>query len=210
MKNKKHRLGFILLLLVNIVLVYIAWNVNAITNYSTADETRPCAVGIVLGAEADDSDISEVFRQRLNHAIELYQDKLISTIIVTGGTSEGNLFSEAYMAKQYLMRQGIPEPAILTDEESHTTQENLENAKVLMDTVGADSALIISDPLHMKRAMLMAKDAGINAYTSPTQTSAYHSLKTKVPFLLREAFYYIGYRWYRVFGGLIPQNNPTG
>ncbi len=62
----------------------------------------------------------------------------------------------------------------------------------------ADVAIIVSDSLHMKRAMLLAEDAGINAYSSPTPTSRYVSLRTKIPFLARETFYYIGYKWYRV------------
>ena len=50
----------------------------------------------------------------------------------------------------------------------------------------------------MKRAMLLAKDAGIGAYSSPTPTSRYRSLKTKAKFLAREVFYYIGYQVYRL------------
>ncbi len=51
----------------------------------------------------------------------------------------------------------------------------------------------------MKRAMMLAEDAGITAYSSPTPTTRYVSLRTKIPFLARETFYYIGYKWYRVF-----------
>ena len=51
----------------------------------------------------------------------------------------------------------------------------------------------------MKRAMLLAEDAGITAYSSPTPTTRYISMRTKIPFLVRETFYYIGYQWYRLF-----------
>ena len=57
----------------------------------------------------------------------------------------------------------------------------------------------MSDPLHMKRAMLMCEDYGITAYSSPTPTSMYRSLKTKLTFLLREEYFYIGYRIERIF-----------
>ena len=62
-----------------------------------------------------------------------------------------------------------------------------------------ETAIIVSDPLHMKRAMLLAEDAGIKAYSSPTPSTRYVSLRTKIPFLARETFYYIGYQWYRLF-----------
>lgn len=67
-----------------------------------------------------------------------------------------------------------------------------------MDDNSFTTAIIVSDPLHMKRAMLMAKDYGIDAYSSPTPTSMYRSIKTKLPFLAREEFFYIGYSIVRV------------
>ena len=68
-----------------------------------------------------------------------------------------------------------------------------------MEENGYKTAIIVSDPLHMKRAMMLTEDAGITAYSSPTPTTRYVSLRTKIPFLARETFYYIGYKWYRVF-----------
>ena len=74
---------------------------------------------------------------------------------------------------------------------------------------GFKDALIVSDPLHMKRAMRMAADYGITAYSSPTPTTRFVSLRSKLPFLAREVFFYIGYkmlydhRWYS-FGAVFP------
>ena len=85
------------------------------------------------------------------------------------------------------------------EEDSKITQENLENAKIIMEENDFQKAIIVSDPLHMKRAMLLAEDAGIKAYSSPTPTTMYQSFKTKVPFAAREVFYYVGYKWYRIF-----------
>ena len=68
-----------------------------------------------------------------------------------------------------------------------------------MDAHDLHTAIIVSDPLHMKRAMAMAKDYGITAFSSPTPTTMYRRLKTKVPFLFRETFFYIGYAIVRIF-----------
>ena len=88
---------------------------------------------------------------------------------------------------------------LLIEEKSTITEENLEFAKEIMDANGFKTAIIVSDPLHMKRAMLMAKDYGITAYSSPTPTTMYKSLRSKLPFLLREEFFYIGYCIVRFF-----------
>lgn len=55
------------------------------------------------------------------------------------------------------------------------------------------SAIIVSDPLHLKRASVMADDLGISAVTSPTPSSRYRSLKTKLGFLVREVHFYNHY-----------------
>ncbi|HCJ36773.1 MAG TPA: multidrug MFS transporter, partial [Erysipelotrichaceae bacterium] len=57
---------------------------------------------------------------------------------------------------------------------------------------------IVSDALHMRRAMLMAKDEGIDAYSSPTKTSMFKTTKKRVEFLRNETVEYILYKCYKV------------
>lgn len=181
------------------LMVYIAANTASIYIYAEMDEKRAADTAIILGAAADESGPSPVYRERINHGIELYNDGYVGKLIMTGGTGEGNTHSDAYIAKQYAVSQGIPDGDILTEDTSTITQENLENSKLIMDENGFDTATIVSDPLHMRRAMLLARDAGITAYSSPTPTTMYVSAKTKLPFLAREVFFYIGYKWWRLF-----------
>ena len=181
------------------LMVYIAANTASIYIYAEMDEKRAADTAIILGTAADESGPSPVYRERINHGIELYNDGYVGKLIMTGGTGEGNTHSDAYIAKQYAVSQGIPDGDILTEDTSTITQENLENSKLIMDENGFDTAIIVSDPLHMRRAMLLARDAGITAYSSPTPTTMYVSAKTKLPFLAREVFFYIGYKWWRLF-----------
>ena len=179
-------------------MTYILCNFISIWVYSFKDEKREADVAIVLGAATYYDEVSPVYRERLNQGIRLYFDGYVDKVIVTGGFGAGNDHSDAYTAKQYVVRQGIPEEDVWLEEASSITQENLENAKVIMEENGMTTAIIVSDPLHMKRAMLLAKDAGIDGYSSPTETTMYQSLETKVPFSLRELFFYVGYKWYRI------------
>ena len=179
--------------------IYIICNVISICRYSFVYENESCDVAIVLGAATSGSEVSEVYKQRLNHAMELYQNGYVKYIIVTGGKGKGNRISDAAIAGEYLVSMGIPDEVILEEDTSTITQENLENAKIIMEENGYETAAIVSDPLHMKRAMLLAKDSGIVAISSPTKSSAYKTLKTKIPFVAREAFFYIGYKWYRIW-----------
>lgn len=182
-----------------LILVYIIYNIISICTYSTIDERRKADVIIVLGAAVYESDVSPVYRERLNHSIQLYQMKFADKIIVTGGVSNGAEKSDASVAKEYLIQKGISKENILTEDNSTITQKNLEYSKKIMEESGMKTAIIVSDPLHMKRAMILAEDAGIEAYSSPTETTMYRSMNTKLPFVAREVFFYIGYKWYRIF-----------
>lgn len=181
------------------ILVYIAVNIISIWSFSLKDQKYKSDVAIILGASTSNGEVSPVYRERINHGIHLYQEDYVDKLIVTGGMGDGNDESDAYAAKQYAILQGVKETDILTEDTSTITQENLENAKVMMVQNKYSTAIIVSDPLHMRRAMLMAEDAEIKAYSWPTPTSKYVSLKTRIPFLAREVFFYIGYKWWRIF-----------
>ncbi|OMF27197.1 hypothetical protein BK133_19805 [Paenibacillus sp. FSL H8-0548] len=107
---------------------------------------------------------------------------------------EEDTLSEAEAAKRYAIQHKVNEEDIIMEEESSITEQNLSNAYAIAQRQHINSFTIVSDPLHMKRALTMAKDLGMDAYASPTQTSAYQSIRTKLPFLLREIFFLIGYQ----------------
>ena len=189
----------VLILLILFLVIYIGKNVFDICAFSAEDQKCRADVAVILGAAAYNGEVSPVYRERIDHGITLYEEGYVDRLIVTGGTADQGEESDASAAKKYLLSRGIPEEAVLMEDQSSITQENLENSKAIMEENGYETAIIVSDPLHMKRAMLLAEDAGITAYSSPTPSTRYISLRTKIPFLARETFYYIGYKWYRIF-----------
>ena len=180
------------------ILICVLGTALSIVSFSEKDETRQADAAVVLGASVYDNSPSPVFRERIDHAVDLYNDGYVNAIIMTGGVGEGNIRSEADIAREYAEQQGVPAEVIFKEEESSITAGNLEMARQVMSEQGFNTALIVSDPLHMKRAMMYADDLGMKAYSSPTPTSLYRSWKTKLPFLCREEFFYIGYRLTRL------------
>lgn len=187
---------FIILCIVVFLLIYTA---ISIVDYGKIDEKVSSDVAIVLGAGTSEGKVSPVYRERINHGIWLYENGYVDYLIFTGGIGKDNSLSDAYIAKQYAVAQNVPDEVIFIEEKSTITEENLQYSKCIMDNNDLNTAIIVSDPLHMKRAMLMAKDYGIKAYSSPTSTTMYKSLKTQIPFLAREEFFYIGYSIVRIF-----------
>lgn len=181
------------------VLLCILINTWQIVSFSEKTELREADAAIVLGAGVTGEEPSPVFRERIRHGIWLYENGYVDCLIMTGGYGDDAVCSEAWAAKEYAVRQGVPKEDILMEEQSRITQENMYYASLLMEEHGLKDALIVSDPLHMKRAMLMASDYGIRAYSCPTPTTRFISLKTRLPFLAREVFFYTGYQVYRIF-----------
>jgi uncharacterized SAM-binding protein YcdF (DUF218 family) len=141
---------------------------------------------------------SPVFEERIRHSIWLYENDYVDKIIFTGGKGENDSNSESSIAKKYAMEHSVPENDIYIEEKSTITQENIMYASEIAKDNKIYTVLLVSDPIHMKRAMLMTEDYGLEAYSSPTPTTLYKTAKSKLTFLSREVFYYIGYQIYRI------------
>ena len=192
MSKKKiiKKIFFISILLFICFVSYVAFDIYS---YGDTDEMTKADVAIVLGAEVWSNKPSPVFQERINHGIWLYKNGYVNKIIFTGGRSKDNEYSESFIAREYAIRNGVPSEDIWIEEQSTITQENIFLAVQIIKNNNMSTAILVSDPLHMKRAMLMAKDNELAVYSSPTPTTKYKTLQTKLPFLAREIFFYIGY-----------------
>ena len=150
-------------------------------------------MAVVLGAAAWDDEPSPVLRERINHSIWLYENDYVDKIIFTGGKGKGNQYAESEVARDYAIKNNVSPEDILIETTSKITEENLKYAYEIAVEENFNTFTIVSDPLHMKRALLMAQNIGMDAYSSPTQSSVYKTLNSKVPFFLRELFFYTGY-----------------
>jgi uncharacterized SAM-binding protein YcdF (DUF218 family) len=147
-------------------------------------------VAIVLGAAVYGDRPSPVFEERIRHGINLYKGGAVKKLLFTGGYGEGAAMAESLVGSRYAVRSGVPAEAIPAETLSRTTQQNLFHAKRVMQVERLGSALIVTDPLHMKRALRMCEGLGIAAAPSPTPTTRYRTWRTKAGFLLREIYFY--------------------
>ncbi|PZD97271.1 YdcF family protein [Paenibacillus sambharensis] len=180
----------VLIVLLLSVTVYLG---ISIWTFSGNNQLVKTDAAVVLGAAAWNDEPSPVLRERINHAIWLYENGYVDKIIFTGGKGTGDKYAESEVAREYAFKNGISRGDILVETKSTITEENLQYANEIASVYGLKTFTIVSDPLHMKRAIVMANNMGMGAYSSPTQTSAYQTLGSKVPFFFRELFYYAGY-----------------
>lgn len=159
-----------------------------IREYAHIDETQPADVAVVLGAAAWRNRPSPVFAERINHAIELYRQGYVHNIIFTGGYGRNPEMADSEIAREYAIQRGIPASAIYVETNSTDTQENLAEAQKLMQALGFQTALLVSDPLHMYRTQQLAAEMGMETFSSPTPTSRYRSTAARTIFTLREVY----------------------
>ncbi|MDA0766740.1 MAG: YdcF family protein [Verrucomicrobia bacterium] len=173
--------------------LYLVYQAVSIHRFGFSDDGRSADCAIVLGAAAYHNKPSPVFTERINQGIRLYKEGRVAHLILTGGFGEGAPFAESEVALDHCLAHGVPREALLLETTSQTTDQNLVEAKRLMDENAWQTALVVSDPWHLKRAVAAAKDLGIEAHPSGTITTRYESPKARAGFLLRELYFYHRY-----------------
>jgi uncharacterized SAM-binding protein YcdF (DUF218 family) len=190
-RRRKAGLGRWLWRLLLLALLWLAGVAGYISLVGQRDEAAAADVIIVLGAAAYDAKPSPVFEERLRHGIDLYKRGLAPKIIFTGGYGGvGARFSESQVGRRYALRQDVPDDAILIESVSRNTRDNLRQAALLMQTHDLHRAIIVSDPLHMARALRIGREVGIDVLGSPTPTSRFRTFATRWRFLLAEVYFF--------------------
>ena len=199
MRIRVRKFAKALLIIVTVLVLAVVLIASRIYSFRNVRSDAPADAAVVLGAAVWGTDVSPVFRERINHGIDLYRKGKIRKLIFTGGQGNPGEPTESSAARKYALKNGVPAHDILIEEQSHTTYENIVYAKQLVNQHGIKRVLIVSDPLHMKRAMTMASDVGLVADPSPTPTTLYQGLSSQLELLAHETYYYIGHLISRPF-----------
>lgn len=104
-----------------------------------------------------------ILAERARAAAELYHQNVVPYIIPTGGvrwdTDRGPLTEAEYLSA-LLAEAGVPQSAILLENEATTTRENMLYAALLMEKHlhprGNYRLYIVSSPSHIKRSLAFA------------------------------------------------------
>lgn len=134
-------------------------------------QARPVDAIVVLGAAQYDGRPSAQLAARLDEVVRLWPAGHAPVVIVTGGKQPGDRFTEAEASARYLVERGIPETAILAENEGRTTYESMRAVAALLAARDDHSVLLVTDPFHSLRSRLIAEEVGLEAYVAPTSTS---------------------------------------
>ena len=114
---------------------------------------------LLLGAKVkSDGTPSGILQDRIDTAIELYQAKKVSKILVSGdhGTKQ---YDEVNAMRKYLLDKNIPAQDIFLDHAGFDTYDSFYRAR---DIFQAQSLIVDTQNFHLNRALYIGKQLGLN------------------------------------------------
>ncbi|RDH89300.1 MAG: hypothetical protein DIZ77_16015 [endosymbiont of Seepiophila jonesi] len=119
------------------------------------------ALLIVLGARLEQDAVSARFITRLQRALNLYRQAPPRPIMILGGITSRNRFSEAERGHEWLESEGVSSNDIQMEMRSRNTLENLKHARDLIDQ-GQRVPVFITSRFHLARCAAMANGLGLS------------------------------------------------
>jgi len=146
-----------------VMLVTVLAFISVIILYGKLDNAtyREDAV-IVLGASIHGETPSSALKNRLDRAVEYYENNPDAVIVVSGGRGPQEDITEALAMERYLIERGVPAERILKEERATSTRENFAYSKELLDSYfeGEYSVAFVTDDYHIYRAVQYANMEG--------------------------------------------------
>ncbi|MGK2950120.1 MAG: YdcF family protein [Acidimicrobiales bacterium] len=167
------------LLLGVLAVLYVSVTFVQVYRASRHDGARQADAIIVLGAAQYDGRPSPVLQDRLDHALELYEAGLATTVVLTGGRQEGDRFTEATAGYNYLRDRGVPDEHLLKEVGGTSTFESLAASARFLRDRGLTTVVLVTSDYHAYRVEAIAEEVGLDASVSPTTTrlSGTHELR---------------------------------
>lgn len=171
--------------------------VVAIYMAARSNQERAVDAIVVMGAAQFNGRPSAVLRARLDTTMRVWQDGVAPLIIVTGGKMPGDQFTESEASRDYLVERGVPEGAIVLENEGRTSQASLRRVAQIAADRGIHSVLIVSDGFHLFRSKLIADRAGLDARGVPVADGPISPWSaTELKYVIREAAATLAYLFF--------------
>lgn len=156
---------------VSIVVVYVLACVGQVWLMGRTDQSRPAQAIVVMGVAQYDGRPSPQLQARLDHVLTLWNAGVAPLVVTTGGNQPGDRFTEAEASRRYLVEAGIPESAVLFENEGTSTLDSLQRVDRLLEAQDITEVVIVTDAYHAARSRLVARSLGLQAHVSATPSS---------------------------------------
>lgn len=118
-------------------------------------------VALVLGAAVWEGGVgSPALRRRAEHGARLWHAGKVRAVVVSGGVGL-HPPSEAELMARICIARGVPEGAVLCEDKARNTAQNIAFSLPVLQRIGAQSVVIVTDGYHAPRGRLLARRAGL-------------------------------------------------
>jgi uncharacterized SAM-binding protein YcdF (DUF218 family) len=145
----------------------------------------------IFGAAEYAGRPSPVYRARLDHGYELFQKGMAPLVITTGGAAQDPDFSEGGVGRDYLLRRGVPEQALIAETQGSDTAQSAARVANIMRANGMHSCIAVSDAYHVFRIRALLEHEGVQVELAPRPESRPHPLWERFVAVMREAMSYL-------------------
>ena len=116
---------------------------------------------LVLGCGlGPDGRPKPMLADRMRVGVTLYQRGWADRLLLSGDNS-GPTYNEPGAMKTWALEQGVPEEAILLDNEGFSTAESVERAR---DVFGMKRLAVVTQEYHLYRALFLADRMGLEPW----------------------------------------------
>ncbi|MBO9563499.1 MAG: YdcF family protein [Niastella sp.] len=149
-----------------IILFFLAWfflHTLWVVKDGLHDFTGKADVAIVLGNTVfADGSLSPWLRGRVDAALQLYRNKQVKKIFVSGGIGTSD-YPEGDGMRNYLIAQGVPDEDIIVDNAGDNSYLTAKNFLTLNTTTHYQSAVVVTSYYHVTRSKYIVKKLGFPA-----------------------------------------------
>lgn len=119
---------------------------------------------LLLGVELDEGDQpTQELIIRADAAAQAYAQGCSKTVVVCGGRLPGHAVCEADVMAALLEARGVPGDAIVRENQSQDTMENLRFAAQLLGGAKGKRVLVVTSDYHIRRSVMTARRVGFRA-----------------------------------------------
>lgn len=140
--------------------------------FGETDYRREASVAVVFGAQVHpDGHPSTSLSDRMNTAVDLYQDGLVNTLLVSGGVGDSG-YNEAEVMRDMAIAAGVAREDVVVDGMGMNTEATVSNSIDLLGSGNTAKIIAVSQFYHLPRIKLAYARAGRDVLTVPAVGSA--------------------------------------
>lgn len=158
---------------VGLVLIFLSWFIifplAQIQFFGHTDYRKDAQIAVVFGARVyPNGNVSEALKQRLDTAVELYEDGNVSQLYLTGGIDADGV-DETKGMLAYVVKKGVPADDCILDNKGSNTDASVSDSIAYFKEHNITDAIAVSQFYHMARIKMAYRADHFNVYTVPAK-----------------------------------------